>query len=57
MSRTLSSIDVKSVTKFSSACAASSAFWACWLKRVKKMLFFGIRLSRIAPPYVRHAER
>src|SRR4030081_3466586 len=53
MSRTLSSSELKSVTSFSSAWLASSAFWACWLNNVKKMLFFGIRLSRITPPFGR----
>src|SRR5260221_11035292 len=47
ISRGLLSTSVKAESSFSRACVASSAFWACWLKSVKKMLFFGIRLIRI----------
>src|SRR2546428_992411 len=46
MSRTLFSISVKSLRSFSSASAASTAFSACWLNRVKKTPFFGISESR-----------
>src|SRR2546430_124738 len=53
MSRTLISISVKSPKSFSSASAASSAFWACCSKRVKNSLFLGISDRRtLVPPSV-----
>src|SRR5213593_4569999 len=50
MSRTLISTSVKSPKSFSSASAASSAFWACCSKRVKNSLFLGISDRRTARP-------